>query len=79
MNFAVSVPGFRRCDKGNMRHRLNDIIILMILGRTCGHVGYSDIIEFGNHNLNKFRKMGMLKNVWGWKRNVRCHVSRYLL
>lgn len=62
MNFAVSVPGFRRCDKGNIRHRLNDIIILMILGRTCGHVGRSDIIEFGNHNLNKFRKMGILKN-----------------
>ncbi len=39
-----------------------DIIILMILGRTCGHVGRSDIMEFGNHNLNKFRKMGMLKN-----------------
>ncbi|MYM13953.1 ISAs1 family transposase [Muribaculum intestinale] len=62
MNFAASVPGFRRCDKRNIRHRLNDIIILMILGRTCGHVGRSDIIEFGNHNLNKFRKMGMLKN-----------------
>ena len=34
MNFAASVPDFRRCDKGNIRHRLNDIIILMILGRT---------------------------------------------
>ncbi len=63
MNFAASVPDFRRCDKGNLRHRLRDIIILMILGRTCGHVGRSDIMEFGNHNLNKFRKMGMLKNV----------------
>ena len=62
MNFAASVPDFRRCDKGNLRHRLRDIIILMILGRTCGHVGRSDIMEFGNHNLNKFRKMGMLKN-----------------
>ncbi len=62
MNFAASVPDFRRCDKGNLRHRLQDIIILMILGRTCGHVGRSDIMEFGNHNLNKFRKMGMLKN-----------------
>ena len=45
MNFAASVPDFRRCDKGNIRHRLNDIIILMILGRTCGHVGRSDIIS----------------------------------
>ena len=62
MNFASSVPVFRRSDKGNIRHRLNDIIILMIFGRTCGHVGRADIIEFGKHNLNKFRKMGMLKN-----------------
>lgn len=62
MNFAASVPDFRRCDKGNIRHRLNDIIILMILGRTCGHVGRSDIIAFGKYNLNKLRKMGMLKN-----------------
>ncbi len=52
MNFAASVPDFRRCDKGNIRHRLNDIIILMILGRTCGHVGRSDIIAFGKYNLN---------------------------
>ena len=62
MNFAASVPDFRRCDKGNIRHRLNDIIILRILGRTCGHVGRSDIIAFGKYNLNKLRKMGMLKN-----------------
>lgn len=62
MNFASSVPDFRRLHKGNIRHRLSDIIILMILGRTCGHVGRANIIEFGNYNLNKFRKMGMLKN-----------------
>ena len=31
--FASSVPDFRRLDKGNIRHRLDDIIMLMILGR----------------------------------------------
>lgn len=62
MNFAWSVPDFRRCDKGNIRHRLSDIIILMILGRTCGYVGRADIIAFGRHNLKKLRKMGLLKN-----------------
>ena len=51
MNFADSVPDFRRGDKGNIRHRLGDIIILMILGRACGHAGRADIIEFGKHNL----------------------------
>lgn len=62
MIFASSVPDFRRSDKGNIRHRLVDIIMLMILGRASGHVGRVDIIEFGRYNLNKFRKMGMLKN-----------------
>ena len=60
MNFAGSVPDFRRGDKGNIRHRLSDIIILMILGRACGHVGRADIIEFGKHNLYKFRRMDLI-------------------
>ncbi len=60
--FASSVPEFRRLDKGNIRHRLADIIMLMILGRASGHVGRADIIEFGRHNLNKFRRMGMFRN-----------------
>ena len=62
MNFATSVPDFRRSNKGNIRHRLNDMIILLILGRTCGHVGRADIIAFGRVNQNNFRKMGMLQN-----------------
>lgn len=39
MNFASSVPDFRRTGKGNIRHRMADIIMLMILGRTSGRVG----------------------------------------
>lgn len=62
MDFASSVPDFRRSDKGNIRHRLADIIMLMILGRACGHVGRADIIAFGMHNLKRFQKMGMLRN-----------------
>lgn len=61
-DFASSVPDFRRTDKGNVRHRLSDIIMLVLLGRISGHVGRADIIEFGEHNLHKFQKMGMLKN-----------------
>lgn len=60
--FSSSVPDFRRSDKGNIRHRLDDIILLMILGRISKCVGRAEIIEFGRHNLNKFRKLGMLKN-----------------
>lgn len=62
MDFAASVPDFRRTGKGNIRHKLNDIIMLMVSGRASGCVGRADIIEFGRHNLNKFRKIGMLKN-----------------
>lgn len=62
MDFASSVPEFRRLGKGNIRHRLSDIIMLKLLGRASGLVGRADIIEFGKHNLHKFRKMGMLKN-----------------
>lgn len=36
--------------------------MLMILGRLCGYVGRADIIEFGRHNINKIRRMGILKN-----------------
>lgn len=60
--FASSVPDFRRSDKGNIRHRLADMVMLMILGRISGHVGRSAIMEFGRHNLGKFQKLGILCN-----------------
>lgn len=62
IDFASSVPDFRRSDKGNFRHRLCDILMLIKLGRSCGYVGRADIIEFGRHNLTRFQKLGMLKN-----------------
>lgn len=62
MDFASSVPDFRRLGKGNIRHKLKDIIILTILARASKCVGRGEIIEFGRRNLNKFRKLGMLKN-----------------
>lgn len=62
MDFAASVPDFRRTDKGNIRHRLADIIMLMVFARASKFVARADIIEFGKHNLNKLRKIGMLKN-----------------
>lgn len=60
--FASSVPDFRRLDKGNIHHRLADILMLMILGRISGHVERSAIMEFGRHNLGKFQKLGILRN-----------------
>lgn len=62
MDFAASVPDFRRTDKGNIRHRLEDIIMLMILARASKCVGRAEIIEFGRHNIKKLRKIGLLRN-----------------
>lgn len=60
--FAYSVPDFRRTGRGNIRHVLGDVIILMILARMSRCVGRADIIEYGKHNLRKFQSMGMLRN-----------------
>lgn len=62
MEFASSVPDFRRSDKGNIRHRLSDIIILIILAHMTKYVKRAEIIAFGKQNLNKLRSMGLLKN-----------------
>ena len=62
MEFAFSVPEFRRTSKGNLRHKLGDILILFILGRASKCITRAEIIEFGKHNLKKFRSMGMLRN-----------------
>lgn len=61
-DFAFSVPDFRRTEKGNIRHKLGDIIILMIFARMSRLVGRADIIEFGKHNLKKFQSKNLLKN-----------------
>lgn len=39
MNFAFSIPDFRRIEKGNHRHKLEDIIILIILARMPEDIG----------------------------------------
>ncbi len=62
MDFASSVPDLRRLGKGNIRHRLGDILILIIFVRASKCVGRTEIIEFGRHNLKRFRSMGMLRN-----------------
>ncbi len=60
--FAFSVPDFRRTTKGNIRHHLGDILILMILGEMSGCTSRADLIAFGRHNLSKFQSMGLLQN-----------------
>lgn len=44
MEFASSVPDFRRLAKGNIRHRLSDIILLILLGRPSKFYDELDMI-----------------------------------
>lgn len=62
MDFAFSIPDFRRTDKGNIRHGLGDIIMLMIFARMSKCISRADIIEFGKHNLRKLQSIGLLNN-----------------
>ena len=61
-DFAFSVPDFRRKDKGNIRHALGDIIILMVFARMSQCDGRADMIAYGKYNLRKFQSMNLLKN-----------------
>lgn len=61
-DFAFSVPDFRRTSKGNIRHKIGDIIILIIFARLSRCTDRADIIEFGKHHLRRFQSMNLLKN-----------------
>lgn len=61
-DFAFSIPDFRRTGKGNIRHVLGDIIILMVLAKMSKCNGRADMIEYGKHNLHKFQSLNLLKN-----------------
>ena len=58
VEFTASIPDFRRTCKGNIRHKLSDIILLMVMARISGCTGRTEIIEFGKYNLKRFQSMG---------------------
>lgn len=60
--FASSVADFWRTDKGNIRHKLEDILLLNILARVSKCTRCADIIEFSRYNLARFHAMGMFEN-----------------
>ena len=53
--FVKSVPDYRRTDKGNYKYKLEDILLLVILGRLGKCITSPDIIRFGKRNLKRFR------------------------
>ena len=58
--FVKSVPDYRRTDKGNYKYKLEDILLLVILGRLGKCITRPDIIRFGERNLKRFRSLGIL-------------------
>ena len=62
MDFAFSIPDFRWTSKGNIRHKLGDIIILMVFARLSKCTGRADIIEFGKRHLRRFQSLNLLKH-----------------
>ena len=58
--FAASVPEYRRTGKGNFKHKLEDLLMLAILGRLSKCISRSEIILFGKHNLKRLQSMGIL-------------------
>lgn len=61
-DFAYSIPDFRRLSKGNVRHRLGDIIILQIMARMSCCVSRADIMAYGEQHLRQFQSEGLLSH-----------------
>ena len=51
---------YRRTGKGNHRHKQEDVLLLVILGRLGKCVTRPDVIRFGNRHLKRFRALGLL-------------------
>jgi len=52
LNFIHSVPDYRRMNKGNCKHKLSDMLLLVILARACGCETRKDIVAFGTIHLS---------------------------
>ena len=58
--FVKSVPDYRRTDKGNYKYKLEDILLLVILGRLGKCMTRPDIIRFSERNLKRFRSLAYI-------------------
>lgn len=59
--FAASVPEFRRVSKGNLKHKLRDVIMLEVMASLSSCVTRPDILAFGKKNLKKLQRMGLFR------------------
>lgn len=60
--FAKSVPDFRRVSKGNIKHKLSDVVMLEVMANLSSCFTRPDILAFGKKNLKKLQKMGLFRS-----------------
>ena len=61
--FVSSVPEYRRTSRGNFKHKLEDILMLVILGRLSKCITRAEILQFGKRHLKRLQSKGVI-SVW---------------
>lgn len=62
LNAINSIPDFRRNSKGNFKHRLCDIILLLIIARLAGCRCRREVIAFATRKHTQLKSLGILRN-----------------
>ena len=57
--FVSSVPEYRRTSRGNFNHKLEDILMLVILGRLSKCITRAEILQFGKRHLKRLQSKGL--------------------
>lgn len=57
--FVKTVPEYRRTNKGNLKYKLEDILMLEIIARLGKCTSRADIIQFGKRHLKRFQSHGI--------------------
>lgn len=57
--FVSSVPEYRRTSRGNFKHKLEDILMLVILGRLSKCITRAEILQFGRRHLKRLQAKGL--------------------
>lgn len=52
----------RRTSKGNIKHKLTDILLLVLVSVLCRITDWDEMVDFGNHELDWFKKHGDFSN-----------------
>lgn len=67
--FVSSVPEYRRTSRGNFKHKLEDILMLVILGRLSKCITRAEILQFGKHHLKRLQAKGLFP--YGYPQKLR--------